>query len=578
MTRRRVLFAAALALGVWGAGPAVASSLQSAAPVAAPSLSVTTPEQDLAVGKWEEEFKQLRRRYWTDDKDPKARKMQNLYVQAVKGLKLLDVWRTAMGEAHYKVNADNLIHLRDRMVWVCETDKKNGGVCYLDPRNDDATSYGPGPGGATAVATNSPLPDAPSRAHALAQGNTEAEKFAHVWAALERSCEIKTVEYRERKQWGEPGNPYSMVTDNTTRQSVTEWTGGCANGRRDGVGRYATSWQLIDHEPDKIDYNASGWVKEEGTFVAGEKVGLWCFLEADSARKQATACQVVGPHYSAGSYRKQPDGRWQRVDVMTGVVVEPAVFVPAGELERVAEQAVNDARNNRTSSTKLDLVVPSLADLTKDGRLSFILNAGPIELEKKRISIVLTSRAVSEFERFTKMRQAMIDASARGSKVRAERDAFIANSEPRLMLASVAAGLQRYSGPAKAAEDLAVLKDGMADYVFVLDWRFSGNFALGAKEYKELPMCAAGADAASCYEFFRESYSAYLVNPKLEAVRSYYWDVPGLSVHLSSYTVDFKYDRLFADLASGFKGEWHIDEGFLRSKVEEWMRDASGRQ
>ena len=107
------------------------------------------------------------------------------------------------------------------------------------------------------------------------------------------------------------------------------------------------------------------------------------------------------------------------------------------------------------------------------------------------------------------------------------------------------------------ADDLTPLTDGSADYVLVIDWNYTGNFALSLKEFQAVPACDDYGPDSQCLLLFAQNTHAWLFDRNLEVVRSY---TMGMSYPISSAGIaDRKYESLVEKLASGFGFTWRID-------------------
>jgi len=204
------------------------------------------------------------------------------------------------------------------------------------------------------------------------------------------------------------------------------------------------------------------------------------------------------------------------------------------------------------------------------------INRDPLGLKTKRVAIVLTSQSLREFDRFRRMRQALIDATSKDAKTLPSRDAFISRSNPDNLIAGIAAAVRAKSLGISAADDLSVLKAGLADYVLLFDWKFTENFNLSPKDYKVLRKCSYDPSqdfvvyVNGCPTFYKESGSALLVDEKRNAVRQF--DLGGFDGIINSnaglpYDYHSKcknrcgYDEMLQMLAEGFKGKWSLELG-----------------
>lgn len=416
---------------------------------------------------------------------------------------------------------------------------------------------------------------------ASASGDAHEEAHAKAdreWRALVSGCGLGKVDIPYFSSWtgadGRQENHGGVIT-----MEVTGWTGGCVKGKRGGHGVY--SQRSSNLELATGVRSATSWSDTESTFVDGDMFGLGCSVGSGGdnpafVQKVGTCYVMNGELNSQGPFLKEPDGRWRVVDY-TGNPATPATYVLAGSLEKESERVIALARAGKPGGPlHLATVVPELGDIFRGGAVSFALSRKKPDLKGKRVAILLSSRALAEIERYTAMRQKLIEVSAHvPKKAREYRDAFIAGSEPSRIVASVVASIKAHGATPVPADDLSVLANGGADYAFIFDWRFFGNFALDAKEYAALPAC--GDDdmwkTESCYQLFRQSESAFLVNSRLEVEHSYDWDLPSVSIHHPSGEQKDGYGALFERIGDRqeFDDLFNIDDGDIRERVDYWL-------
>jgi hypothetical protein len=301
-----------------------------------------------------------------------------------------------------------------------------------------------------------------------------------------------------------------------------EWTGGCAEGKRDGAG--VLTWHT---ERPSVGANGPTTFKittaAEGRFVKGKRLGMWCITRAQSAfggappnlHPTGLGCALMEGNQKPVSslYLKQQDGRWQE----NLVGASGGTFLAAGELEAQSARMLADAAAGK-SDLKAQLVVQSrgLDDLVRGSKIVVSLSPTPIPLTDKRIAVVLSSQAVRELEKFKRERQALIDASAglRGQAA-AERAKFIQASNPDRLLGNVFKVAKKQARDVQPADDLASLQQGAFDYALVLDWKANTRLdLLGRYRKEDWPQARGSVSGLTC-----QSTSAFLVTRELKAVR-----------------------------------------------------------
>lgn len=341
--------------------------------------------------------------------------------------------------------------------------------------------------------------------------------------------------------------------------SIDEWSGGCADGKRDGDG--VLSW----HTEDRLgitEVKHKITITAEGRFVKGKRLGMWCVTKLQSALddKPSSRAPLTGigcsikDSYDApfGLYIKQPDGRWQ--EYVQGA--PKAMFLAAGELEALSSKLLTDAAAGKTD-LKAQVVVQSrdLDDLVRGSKITLGLSAVPPSLKDKRVAIVLSSKMVSELERFKRERQALIDASAglRGEAAE-ERNKFIHASNPDRLLTTIFKVLKKHIKDVQPADDLAGLKEGGFDYALVMDWQSMTRFDQLGKYSKEAwPLIPYPTTSGVVCE----SLGGFLISRDLKAIRK----MPGIPNCQQNHfptTGDHGYMQI---LAAHFTNSWGDGQG-----------------
>ncbi len=337
---------------------------------------------------------------------------------------------------------------------------------------------------------------------------------------------------------------------------TVSWTGGCADGKRDGVG--------VLNLRDQRSFDSGVSVKTEqleGAFIQGRQIGLWCTTQYQFSidgvpRRELdyTGCRVYAPGAPAGQFRKLADGRWQRIN--NGVSVEPPVFLAAGTLETLSAEALAGATGATVAKTKVVMQSQALDGLVRGAKIELQSSAAPISLKGKRVAVVLSSQTIAELERFKRERQALISASAsiEGKNAQNYRARFIAASNPDRLLAIVAKAVLKHAREVLPADDFADLQKGGFDYALVVHWKSLTRFDLLGK-YASFP----GGDyndwkAGIAPALAGESLSGFLISPELKAVRTYDAAPYVTMKYKETYRPDD--EKYMSELLSFFEGAW----------------------
>jgi hypothetical protein len=213
------------------------------------------------------------------------------------------------------------------------------------------------------------------------------------------------------------------------------------------------------------------------------------------------------------SYHKQPDGGW--IDYQAKGVVEGTSLAP-GTLEALSAKVLADAAAGKTMrAPELSFQHQALADLVPGAKTVFAPSPTPIPLKDKRVAIVLSTRAISELERFKRERAALITASARLSGEAAKyRATFTSASNPDRMLVNVAKTARKHIKSVQSSEDLIDLHEGKFDYALIIDWSYKTRFDLLGK-YDNFTDKLGIAPAC-------ESMSLFLVSPELKVINQFH--------------------------------------------------------
>lgn len=376
------------------------------------------------------------------------------------------------------------------------------------------------------------------------------------------------------------GAPRISYVERTFKTTVSiEWSGACADGKRDGEG--VLSWtEEREREAGTATVEAR---RSEGRFVKGQRLGLWCEtykIQVINAQGQLShersdnyGCSILAGHGKplTTNYRKQPDGSWRELSGY-GFESPTGVSLAAGALEAQSAKVLADAAAGKTD-LKAAFVVhnQSLDDLVRGSKIVLSLSAAPISLKDKRIAIVLSSQTVNELERFKRERQALIDASAGLSgKAATERANFIQASSPDRLLITLLKLVKKYVKDAQPADDLTGLRKGGFDYALVVDWKSMTRFDLLGK-YDSFPMPPSDIRQKSIetqvkYVVVGESLGGFLISRDLKAVKQIpalpYVTMRGKIIRMSFDNSDRSDEDYMRRLAGDFAGNWGDDNGY----------------
>jgi hypothetical protein len=388
-----------------------------------------------------------------------------------------------------------------------------------------------------------------------------------------KSCQLGSA-YKASK--------YESVTDK--RWTVTGWTGGCQEGKRDGTGIITQRWDEIDTAPQKDgDKTGYTWADWQVTFVDGKLVGLICPLKSGAGGPELRAtgpggCWLGGGENDTGYFQRQPDGRSRAVSIM-GVPVRPATYALSGALERESARMIAAAKAGEpVGRTSLPVVVPDFGDIVGGGQLRYSPVAKRLDLRNSRVAVVLSAHSTQELARFAQMRQEMI---ARKESLQKEgplyREEFIKWSDPKQVMGSVVTGLKSGIKTVIPANDLSVLTSGQADYALIFDWRFAGDFSLSKKDFKSLPRCRDGKPD-QCTVLFNQTYTGWLINSKLEVLGAFEsGDSFVYQILYDASLYDSSYVDLFRALGRyGFKYQFNMDDGAIWKEVRRWVTGRNG--
>lgn len=350
---------------------------------------------------------------------------------------------------------------------------------------------------------------------------------------LMKEANLRAMEQCDVTRFVVPKPEYNSITKQEEILDTTvkiEWTGACAQGKRDGEGVLTIISESMSHrridEKNWTETRVTSTTISEGHLVKGQRIGLWCGtvkvkVETKTQDGKLSPFESVSDYCTvaagkgkplAGNFKKQPDGSWRGIGDVT---------LPAGALEAQSAKLLADAAAGK-ANLKVDLIGKSqvLDDLVRGSSIALAPITAPIPLKNKRVGIVLSSGTISEMERFKRERAAFIAAtsglSGDAAKYRAK---FITASNPDRLLVNVAKVVRKYFGTAQPADDLSGLQQGKFDYALVIDWKDKTRFDLLGKydsfhNYSEkdpgiAPVC--------------QSMGGFLINSDLKAVKQMNW-------------------------------------------------------
>jgi hypothetical protein len=328
-----------------------------------------------------------------------------------------------------------------------------------------------------------------------------------------------------------------------------EWQGGCVNGKRDGSGVLSERDYFITGGRDAT--NPVSQRRSTGSFVAGRRLGVWCFEENVSffgGRREIRvpgSCDLHVGDMVLEDFSRLENNHWK----LSG---EDGLQIPAAAVDSQLSALSAAARAGKAlpSLGPFATSCPCVGDLLPDGRFQFL--PSPVDLSGKRVAVVLSTTTAKEIARFNLERESMLVAipeesgandgsgnpmdglirglvnaptTSGGAQLKSEfRDA----SDPQKMLLAVVRGLRRLGAQVVAENDLEALSSGKYDYALVLEWRSLTDFARWS-QFSEIPgnqgtpeqtisLNSAGADPSL---IAGQAVGGLLFNSKLQAVRQF---------------------------------------------------------
>lgn len=362
----------------------------------------------------------------------------------------------------------------------------------------------------------------------------------------------------------------SYLAGTSTTLSITEWTGGCKNGLRDGVG--VLSRQLIEVLPgDRTETN----LVENGTIVGGVKVGLWCtsvkeveetmerlvgWGRSTSKHSSPLGCRLERSRLQ-WEFTRDTDDRWRRMD-WDGAILYPDVFVRVGELEAESNRMVTRYAAGATKGFPVAIPAESkpLNDLIDGGHFVWCLGdyQERLDLRSKNVAILLSSRAATEGDRLqSDIRKLLASPANKAPSDKKQRSVWewqqnaLRSIVTSMILRSVTNATIPYVKSLQPADDLSVLQTGAADYALVVDWTYEDNFVMDQKQYLAFPICPLARRLyEKCQSYFSPRLTLYLIDKDLRVRTS------GLSsihaIRQESYSKPPQMEALRSEIINSF--------------------------
>lgn len=349
--------------------------------------------------------------------------------------------------------------------------------------------------------------------------------------------------------------------------TIKSWSGGCVNGKRDGLGRFAEE-QVLDYPKQTGTFSHYTWnYTEEGMMVGGSQIGLWCVsdffttVNGKIIERPGRTCSLMNGAEMTDTYLKQPDGRWKIFDGQSSAM--DAGALAAGTLEAESERLISAARAGKPAAQiELTLQAPELTDLLRGGRITQAYSKRPLGLADKRVAIILSTNTIGEIARYRKQYMSLADSNSRSNDD--SRKKALASANPDALLTAVAAGVRSKSAKVFPADDLSVLTDGKADYALIVDWRFDGKVDFTKGQFASVPVCGTEQYVANkCPALFRQKFVGYLVSSDLKAIRrvNHTGSLNDILKHTMARdafddTEDRYYGKYFLQLGFFFESNW----------------------
>jgi hypothetical protein len=328
-------------------------------------------------------------------------------------------------------------------------------------------------------------------------------------AKAESSCDFH--EDTASFDYFDPGS--NRIVPSTYTLKVEKWTGGCIDGKRDGKGLYRTLGRTDFTGINKTDEK----IEAEGTFVAGVPVGLWCYSFAYNFEyaDHAPNCVLRNADRLANmGFQKVGDGKWQLPAAYFGV---PPTEIPAGTLEAESDRIIAAARaGTPTRPLNISITSPALSNLTQGASIRLALKPKHIDLQGKRVALIYSDATLASMKQFPlDVQQALAAPVSQHSQSSDDRQQFIDAATVSRFTQGIGAPLLRKGITAVPANDLSVLSKGLADYVLLVDWRYSWRSDLSDAEFERMPVCEdlTGRGFKKCDFAYRQSLALYLIGP-----------------------------------------------------------------
>ncbi|WP_291209262.1 hypothetical protein [Hyphomonas sp.] len=340
---------------------------------------------------------------------------------------------------------------------------------------------------------------------------------------------------------------------------TAQWTGGCVDKLRDGFGQFTNEDRLL-LTPLTGSFPSSTFTTvkvEEGTLVRGRYAGLWCRLSLKGngeENQKPTTCALRSGNVSLGQFVKDETGSWRRADVYGEVSESPEVYAP-GSLEAESQRLIAEARAGSFGGPiNLQGQAEALTDLVAGASIRLSTDEPVRSIRGKRVAIVLSTRTLDDLQRWTAEREKVIEEMQRyrsNTQFESYFSQFVSNSDPTRLVGAATTSILSAGGIPFAADDLSVLQDGSADYVLIVDWRYSARIPTSVRSLKAMSICAL-EDPCENDEIYDSSVSTYLVTRDMRAavvpsfrysrLTRYSSDIKTMrdvAIHLKSFGVGF---------------------------------------
>jgi hypothetical protein len=195
--------------------------------------------------------------------------------------------------------------------------------------------------------------------------------------------------------------------------------------------------------------------------------------------------------------------------------------LPAGSLEAESGRLIAAARAGVPAErSNISATVPALSNLTQGASIRLGAKPPTGGLRGKRVAVVYSDATLASIKQFPLDAQAALTASSvPNEQDTGLRSDFIATATAQRFTQSIGAPLLRKGVSVVPANDLSVLAKGQADYVLLVDWRYTWHSNLTEVDYDTMPVCEI-AGKKPCEPIYKQSVSLYLIGPGPELLVS----------------------------------------------------------